>query len=507
MQQDVQLTKTLGTAIGECIGFSDLCLEKLGKHLTSYQAAYRWLLIESVLSGKALEIPVQWSRQSGKTETHIHATMALAAYMTRWLCRHFPIAYIAPSREEQAVVVMRERLRENVEPLRTWLKVIFGIDFALDKGRRTNDYIFKSSTGFEAPIHCVSASPRAFTKGQTFPLMFLEQVEDMDEYAMKNSIFPFGAGSETGCLIVLAGSAAPKITNNYFHNAIQQQLQDKGARPPYFVNDVLAAQERPGYGDYIVLMKAKLGEESDAYKTQFGNIWAQPVNKPFDREILLSLKWVSAAADPSLFPKPVKILSEHIPNLFKAAGADIAKDIDSTVLTGGFRFGENSFIERWVELHGTDYEDQADTALDFIQRGKYETIKIDKNGPGTPFIDMLRRRIVTENNKAPEKERISCRIDGQPMTAESNNRIYSQYEREVTHRRLFYPAAESREQQRFLQQHYDVMRSYGAKSMMKLEAPSGQHEDYVVSSALLVDALLTPQPYPAGSKPIARVIE
>jgi len=484
MQQDVQLTKTLGTAIGECIGFSDLCLEKLGKHLTSYQLAYRWLLIESVLSGQALELPVQWARQSGKTETHIHVTMALAAYMTRWLCRHFPIAYIAPSREEQAVVVMRERLRENVEPLRSWLKVIFGIDFALDKGRRTNDYIFKSSTGFEAPIHCVSASPRAFTKGQTFPLMFLEQVEDIDEYVMKNSIFPFGAGSETGCLLVLAGSAAPRITNNYFYNAIHQQLQDKGARPPYFVNDVLAAQERPGYGEYIELMKAKLGEESDAYKTQFGNIWAQPVNKPFDRTVLLSLKWALATDDLSKLQKPIKIFSESFDDIFKAVGADIAKDVDSTVLTGGFRFGEHSFIERWIELHGTDYEDQADTALDFIQRGKYET------GPGNPFIDMLRRRILKENAKLPEKQRIKCFIDGQPMSAESNNRIYSQYIREVTHRRLFYPATESREQQRFLQQHYDVLRSYGAKSMMTLRAPSGQHDDFVSSGALFLDALI-----------------
>jgi hypothetical protein len=37
--------------------------------------------------------------------------------------------------------------------------------------------------------------------------------------------------------------------------------------------------------------------------------------------------------------------------------------------------------------------------------------------------------------------------------------------------------------------------------MMKLEAPSGRHDDYVASGALMLDALITGTPYSEGRRP------
>ena len=472
--------KSFLRAVGECLTVSDALLYISGISLTPYQLEYRKLLVQSALSRQAIELPIQWARQTGKTEVNIHTSIALAIYTIRWLDHNYPVAFITPSREEQAVVVTRDRLRRYGERLKYWLTPNLGIDFALDRGRRTNDYVFTSSTGFEAPFHCVSASPSAFQKGQTESLMFLEQVEDINTEVMQNNIFPFGAGSDIGCVTVLAGSATPKITNNYYYDAIQKIRGRFGVRPPWFVDDALAAQYRPGYGDYAALMREKLGIDNPAYLTQFGNVWVQPVNKPFDRTKLLTLKWAAGSV-------------EIPPGTLRAVGIDVAKDVDSTVVTGGFRLGQDTYVDRWLELPGLDYEKQADDVADFIRRGNYSLGKIDKNGPGNPFTDMLNRRF--------REGRIHCRLEPEPLTAESNNRIYVAWDTEINHGRLHYPAEKTREQARFFEQHVDVLRVFGTRNMMKLEAPSGRHDDYVASGALMLDALITGTPYSEGRRP------
>jgi len=492
MQQQMSPQKThdYRHAVGECLRLSDLLLQICNISLTPYQREYRELLIRAALSGHALIVPIQWSRQTGKTEANVHTAIALAIYNIRWLQRNYPVAIITPSKQEQSVVVTRERLRVYADRLRSWLKPTLGIDFALAKGRRTDDYVFVSSSGFEAPFHCVSASPQAFQKGQTYPLMFLEQIEDMDEDVMKTNIFPFGAGSEIGAVIVLAGSATPKVSNDYYFRAIQKQREQTGIRPPWFVDDELGAMYRPGYGQYLELMKEHLGEESDAYRTQFGNIWIQPINKPFSRDLLLHLTW-----SPTPVPdRPDLRVLAPPQDCLRGVGIDVAKDVDSTVVTGGFRDGAETYADGWLELQTLDYEDQGGKAADFIQRGHYTIAKIDKMGPGNAFADILRKRLQDDN--------ITCTVDLQPLTTESNNRIYLQYEREISNRRFHYPSAKSREQARFFEQHVDVLRTYGARSMMKLEAPSGRHDDYVASGALLVDALLNESSGPIllGSK-------
>jgi hypothetical protein len=477
-----QKTHDYRHAVGECLRLSDLFLQICGVALTPYQREYRELLIRAALSGHALIVPIQWSRQTGKTEGNVHTAIALAIYNIRWLQRNYPVAIITPSKQEQSVVVTRERLRKYADRLQPWLKPILGIDFALAKGRRTDDYIFVSSAGFEAPFHCVSASPSAFQKGQTYPLMFLEQIEDMDETVMKTNIFPFGAGSEIGAVIVLAGSATPKVANDYYFRAIQKQREQTGIRPPWFVDDELGAMYRPGYGQYLQLMKEQMGEESDAYRTQFGNIWIQPINKPFSRELLLALTW-----SPTGIPdrRNLRILTPPSDSL-RAVGIDVAKDVDSTVVTGGFRYGPESIIDNWLELPELDYEKQADAVVEFIERGKYTVGKMDKNGPGNAFIDMVNGRL--------QRKQILCTLQAEPLTSESNNRIYTAWENELTHRRVSYPERDTPEKRRFFEQHIDALRIYGARSMMKLEAPSGRHDDYVASGALFLDAIRSAGP-------------
>ncbi len=341
---------------------------------------YRDLIIQSVLSGKAIELPIQWSRQTGKTETHVHATLALSIYMARWLQRDFKTAFIAPGKQEQSVVVTRGRLQTYATRLQPWLMPFLGIEVILGEGRRTADFIFRSSAGVEGSVRCVSGSPTAHVKAHTFPLMFLEQVEDMDEESMKNQIFPFGAGSETGCLIVLAGSATPQVRNDYYYKAVQRQITETGIRPPWFVDEALGAMYRPGYDQYLRFMQLKIGEDSDAYKTQFRNIWVLPRNKLIDRNILLNLKW-----------QPGQIQLE--PSSLRAAGLDVAKSVDSSVLTYGSRLGERAYIQGWLEREGVDYAKQAVDFADLLIAQGTQTLEIDATGPGAVLADTIQAQL------------------------------------------------------------------------------------------------------------------
>jgi hypothetical protein len=454
-----QKTHDYRHAVGECIRLSDLLLQICNVALTPYQREYRELLIRSALSGHALIIPIQWSRQTGKTEANVHAAIALAIYNIRWLQRNYPVAIVTPSRQEQSVVVTRVRLGLYADRLNTWLKIALGIDFALAKGRRTDDYIFVSSSGFEAPFHCVSASPSAFQKGQTYPLMFLEQVEDMDEEVMKTILFPMAAGQVLQSCRVLAGTPSMQIKNNYFFD------KSRTLRYPQFVDDKFAAYWRPDYGEWVEKEKDRLGEESDEYKTQYRCVWVQARNRLTDRDQLRDL-----AKDYE--PDPVRQ---------RFAGTDVAKDVDSTVCTVIEQEGADHHILGWYEAHNTDYETQADELRVFLQSFAVESNMVDATGVGDPVVDMLSNRC-----------RGICRTIPIKLMPEAHDAIWKVYEPELRHGRLHYPKTIKDEEQkrlrnRFIEQHCIAdRRVIGNKIKVEKPTKKDSHIDYVISSALAV---------------------
>lgn len=405
-----------------------------------------------------------WARQCGKTETLVLTTITLNCYIPHWLMENLPVTFIAPARTEQTIAVTRERLQTYTTKLRPWLSAVLGTEIILGDGRRTADYIFHDSSGYEGRIRCVSANPQAHVKGHTSRLQLFEQVEEMDEWKMMNDLFPFGAGSEAGCVRVLAGTPSLEIFNDYYYkklDAISQKV------PPYFVDWETAAKYRPSYAQFVQAEKANLGEDSDAFRTQYGLEWIIARNKLIDRATLLTLQWT-----PDKFTPDSKNL--------RAFGWDVAKRVDSTVITIGERQGPRILILAWLEMEGTDYEKQADEGVKFIEAWQASTGEIDITGPGDPVFDMVKKRLRTAS------------IREQRFSLQENDRLYKQYERELIHQRLLYPTQDSREQRRFIEQHVDAEKIY-SRNMLQVKAPDrpNVHDDYVASGALLVDALLS----------------
>ena len=426
-----------------------------------------------VLAGGLHELDLLWCRRFGKTEMNVQTALALGLYWVYRCNQPFSIGLVNPARNEQSIMVTRARLQERITQLETWMLLTLGVAKILGDGRKTPDIILKhESSGAECSIRAISADASAHEKGAGFNLMFLEQVEEMDEAVMLTTIFPMVTGQELECTQVLAGTPSLEVENHYFHE-LSQKLEY-----PWLVDDRTAQQFRQSYAGIAAKEKERLGENSDAYQTQYRCHWVKVRNRLTNRDMLLELA----------ISHKVDMRNTHF------AGTDVAKDVDRTVCTMLERVGSDLIIVDWREWEGTDYETQAEELHVFVDEYQARKNVVDARGPGAVLVDMLRKRGDTP-------------IEEVKATDQSNNTMYTIYERELTHKRLLYLApvkgeheALTRCRNRFIEEHVDVERHI-KNNKLKLEAPQrrGYHDDYVSSAALGVFGALEGQ----GSDPTA----
>lgn len=318
-------------------------------------------------------------------------------------------------------------------------------------------------------MRAISASPTAHPKGAGFKLLFLEQVEEIDEETMKSIIFPMAEGQELEQTLVLAGNPSIEVVNNYYRE------KTLTLEYPYFMDWKTCCQYRPGYKQFALMKMKQLGEESDEFRTQLGCEWIIERSKPFANII---------GRMPTTYePDPANL---------RVAGVDNAKDVDFTVLTVMERAGARKIILDWLELQGIDYQEQAELEAAFLK-------PYHLKGPMISDATAQQDAIVEDQKIAC---RGICRVEGLKLTVDINDLIYKTYQREAQHGRLFYlqdPPATVPESRRkdwyrcrdhFIEQHQDVERKVTVNKV-KLLAPDrkGAHDDYVASAALALYAI------------------
>lgn len=432
---------------------------RLKVSLADYQLKLSSKIFKACLAGGNNEIPLLWARRSGKTEMLVQTAIVLGIYWIKVLHQGYSIGLINPARDEQGVAVTRDRIKDRLEVIDAWLKANNISEF-LDKGRKTEDYVLRDDdSGAECRIRCISAHGTAHVKGAGFNLSILEQVEEMDEVKMKTEIFEMATGAEMESTRILAGTCSLEVTNQYYYD------HTENLEYPEFVDWKTAGKYRPSYGLWAQEEGARIRFDSDAFRTQFGCEWITPRTRLINRDELIAL------AIP------------YVPNVEnkRYAGTDVAKDVDSTVVTVLERTGANLTIIDWLELQGVDYEDQADKIVAFTASYNVVMNTVDTRGPGNVLIDMLRRRGATP-------------VQGIQETPQLNNTLYVEYEREITQKRLRYIAASDKEpaertrcRDRFFEQHTDVRRIV-KNNLVSLKAPerTDAHDDYCSSAALAV---------------------
>jgi hypothetical protein len=430
---------------------------QLGLTLVEPQLLVSTEIIRGAFSGGLKEIPLLWCRRFGKTEMLIQTAIAVGLYWIHRARENFLIGLVNPAKNEQSIMVTKLRLQERLVTLEPWMSVTLGVTKILGDGRKTPDYILRDSSGAECQIRAISADPSAHQKGAGFHLMFLEQVEEMDETTMKTIIFPMAAGRELACTQILAGTPSLQVLNDYYRK------RTRGLRYPLMVDQKTASLFRPSYRAWVEMEKNRLGEDSEEFRTQYGCEWIQLRNKLIEREQLLLLQ---------------KDYTPDCKNV-RFAGTDIAKQVDSTVCTVLERSGANLIIVAWLDLEGIDYEDQAGSIAAFLKEWRVSLNTVDATATQDMMVDMLTARC-----------RGFGKTQGFKFTAENCDILYKLYERELRRARLRFAAnansGSPRENQelhrrcrdRFIEQHLDVERVFTANKM-KLAAPRrrGAHDD------------------------------
>lgn len=382
----------------------------LGSHLNlplvEPQLLVSTKICEAVIAGGSREVPLLWCRRFGKTEMLVQTAITLGIYWIHRLHQNFSVGLVNPTRNEQSIMVTKQRLQEHLAKLEPWLMTL-GVTKVLGDGRKTPEYILRDSSGAEFQIRAISANPSAHEKGAGFQLMLLEQVEEMDEETMKTIIFPMAAGKDLASTQILAGTPSLQVLNDYFRERTQQ------LRYPFIVDCKTAGKFRPSYQALVDAEQRRLGEESDEFRTQYGCEWIQLRNKLIEREQLLLLQ-------KDYTPDPTKE---------RFAGTDTAKQVDSTVCTVLERAGEHLIIIAWLELEDVDYEEQADRIAASLKKWDVTLNIVDATGTQDMMVDMLTARC-----------RRFLETEGFKFTAESNDTLYKQYERELRRSRLWFAA-------------------------------------------------------------------
>jgi hypothetical protein len=453
-------------AVGEIVATRRELQKLFGVTLVDYQLRVSSTVIRACVKGGNNEIPILWARRSGKTEMLIQTSISLGIYWIGKLHQHFRVGSINPARDEQGVAVTRDRLRERLDMIDPWLGMN-GFEKFLDKGRKTEDYVLRDSdTGAECRFRCISADKSAHVKGAGFHLLLLEQVEEMDETKMRSEIFEMPVGSELESTRVLAGNPSLEVTNHYYLD------RTIGLEYPYLVDWKTAGRYRPSYGMWVEEESKRLGLESDEFRSQFICEWIQQRNRLTNPDALRALQ----------------VDSVQGPAGFRIAGLDVAKRADNTVLTIGERRGFETFILAWLELEGTNYEQQIDLIVEAVRKYGVATLVVDSTGAGDPVCDMLVAKLGG-----------SCQVIPYQFTALSADTLYKVYDRELSQSRLHFPKNATDEQARylarFIEQHLAAEKEYKINKL-NVRAPDrrGMHDDYCASGALMVYGAMQPDP-------------
>jgi len=465
--------KNIFDVIEACKDWREILCIRIKEKLRPYQMPLSDKMIEFVLTEGVLgnEVSTLWSRQSGKTETVALTTLVLGTFHILFLKEGFGCGLFAPV-ESMITHVTRNRVRQKYKMIKHWLEREGHIIQTAGEGYTAATFTLQSLINDkELTIRSLSAGESASIIGETFSLLVIEQSELVDSLKLKTDIFPMGAAK--GGVRIMTGTTSPYFRNEYFREAIEKWNKDPKLNKSTsdwveIVDWKEAAKVCPAYSRYVKRERDKLGEDSIEFKTQYGLEWVGTALKFVGWETLAVLE------------QDYESLLERL----RFFAIDVARAGDSTVVTIIELDGGSIHILGWLELEGIDFEIQIPTMVGFLDH--YKPLRyglVDIAGMGRPIYDMLKKKLWPW-----------ARLDAYYPGEGSNDDMYKALDREVAHKRIFYPktvaADQKKNKAKFIEQMLDLERKYKGFSL-KLEAPriKGRHDDYPVSLAMAVYAL------------------
>jgi len=345
----------------------------------------------------------------------------------------------------------------------------------------------------------LSANPKSNIKGDTLDLVIIEDTQEVDEEKMMTDVFPMAS---TGAPILLSGVPVPDqtIMNKYYIETITKNprnaflLSVDWKRACAYTKEELIALNAWDENTIIYpeeILAYKNGSDSyryfiDKYRQHVNLMRRRMLNrKPESFYSQYELKW---------FTHDVKLITwdrllelgvdyESIEDRMRFWAVDIAKLLDSTVVVVLERFLGEHYIIGLLELNGLDYPIQARQTVDFLR--KFTPLRygfVDRTGGGTVFMDSFQEELYM----LPKDEwKAIGSWDGFDFKKrEEVNLMFQKLCIDLRRGTIHFAKNLDKDLlNTFMEQVTTVNRVYHGHYLW-LEAPKGEHDDYVVSSAL-----------------------
>lgn len=416
---------------------------------------------EEIKKLKLVEIPIEFSRQSGKTTAIVYTVEFILTWLSIYFERQINIGIFAPQIEQAKTDF--DRLKVALRRVKDMIVVDKQTEAIIKEQENAKTLVLPDgSSCYIAPV-----SKTSRPESKTLDLIIFEESQDLDDQIVKESIWPIG--SSTNSPRIYIGTAGTRIcyfyrlgqtgeaVKLYFEDIVSQRrvVYQKTQDPHHLIYEQTVRQEI-----------TKHGIESDEIQRPYFGKWLIGTGQFVTQEDLEALE-------------TERKQTQQYKKTECFVGIDVAKMPDSTVVTV-MRYNEEigkKELLYWMELRGDNYQDQFDIIGFMLGNYKVVGIAIDSTGVGDPFTDLFIRNTQWQDENTG--------LYSVKFTAVSKDNIYRNLKLSIKEMLTTLPDLSTKNGEKFKQQMLDLQQEYKGQllSVHHPDTPDGR-DDYCDSWAL-----------------------
>lgn len=438
---------------------SDKILEALIQNLRLTVSATE----EDIKKLKLVELPVEFSRQAGKTTAIVYTVEFILTWLSIKFDRQIHIGIFAPQIEQAKTDF--DRLKIAMRRVKNMIIVDDAVERQVKEQENAKTLVLPDgSSCYIAPV-----TQTSHPESKTLDLMIFEESQDLDDQIVKESIWPIGAS--TNAPRIYLGTAGTRICHFY------RLGQSKRGLRLYFED--IVAQRREIY-ERTNDAKHLIYEQTIRQEIEQQGIESDEIQRPYFGKWLIGTGQFTTEQDLDALIDPKRTRPTWQHTKYECfAGIDTAKHPDSTVVTV-IRYNtdlKKKELLNWCELRGENYQDQFDIIKEYLSHYRVEAVAIDSTGQGDFMPDMF------ENNTEWADEHSGLyRIK---FSAVSKDMIYKNLKVSIKELLTTLPKLGTKQAEKFRQQMLDLQQEYKGQ-LLSVHHPDdpNAHDDYPDSWAL-----------------------
>lgn len=436
---------------------SDRILEALIQNLRLTSSATE----EEIKKLKLVELPVEFSRQSGKTTAVVYTVEFIMTWLSVYFGRQIHIGIFAPQIEQAKTDF--DRLKTALRKVKDMIVVDEIVEKTIKEQENAKTLVLPDgSSCYIAPV-----TKTSHPESKTLDLMIFEESQDLEDKIVKESIWPIGASTNAPRIYI--GTAGTSI--KYFYRLGQREDALK-----LYYHDIVQQRretfEKTGDAKHLIY------EQTVKQEIELHGLDSDEIQRPYFGKWLIGTgQFVTQEDLEAIEEDRLPTFQEKKSECY--VGIDVAKSPDSTVVMM-MRFNKEKGkkeIINWIELKGERYNDQFDIINSFLSNYHVVAVAIDSTGVGDPFTDHFRANTEFKDENSglfPVK-----------FTSISKDNMYRNLKVSIKELLTTIPNLGTKKGEKFRQQMLDLQQEYKGQ-LLSVHHPDadGAHDDYPDSWAL-----------------------